>query len=226
MGIAVVSVYCWGGNGGGQLGDGTTATRPTSEPVSGLTSAVAVAAGGAQTCALLADGSVNCWGGNGSGQLGNGTTSSSLTPTTVAGGGGSVTARDSAAGSRHTCAVRADSTVSGWGDNGNGQLGDGTTIQRLSPTEVTIRFLTRTPSGGTVTVVPLGNIVQIATGRRHTCAIIANGSVRCWGETVFGQIGIGITSDQLRPVPVPSFTLVTKGPGFMNTCHSGISVCN
>jgi alpha-tubulin suppressor-like RCC1 family protein len=145
-------VKCWGFNGSGQLGDGTTTTRLFPVIVSGITNAVAIAAGEFHTCALLADGSARCW-----------------------------------------------------GDNSTGQLGDGTTTDRPAPTEVTISFLKRTLSGGVVAIVPLVNLVRIATGRRHTCAILADGSVRCWGENAFGQIGSGTTFDQLRPVPVPSF---------------------
>jgi alpha-tubulin suppressor-like RCC1 family protein len=200
------TVRCWGLNSSGQLGDGTTTTRPTPVTVVGLTNAVAIAAGEFHTCVLVANGTARCWGDNSKGQLGDGTTTTRLTAVSVPNVADAVAI---AAGEFHTCAILANGTARCWGDNISGQLGDGTTTQRLTPTAVTISFLQRSPSGGTVVVVPLGNIVQIATGRRHTCAIIANGfgSVRCWGENGSGQIGVGATSDVLRPLSVPSFTL-------------------
>jgi alpha-tubulin suppressor-like RCC1 family protein len=202
--LADGSARCWGFNNNGQLGDGTTTDRLAPVSVSGLTNAVAIAGGGAHTCALLADGSARCWGSNFSGQLGDGTTTGRLTPVLVSGLTNAVAI---AAGDFHTCALLGDGSARCWGGNFSGQLGNGTTSQRLSPTPVTIRLLRRTPSGAVFTEFPLGNIVQIATGASHTCAIIANGSVRCWGDNAFGQIGDGTTSDQLRPVSVPSFTL-------------------
>jgi hypothetical protein len=65
----------------------------------------------------------------------------------------------------------------------------------------------RTFSGSTLIPVPLGNVVQLAVGGRHTCAVIANGGVRCWGENTSGQLGNDTTIDQPRPFAVPSFTL-------------------
>src|SRR5204863_5952321 len=126
--------------------------------VSGLSNAVAITAGTRHSCALLADGSVRCWGGNAFGQLGDGTKSNSSVPTKVP-GVGSITARDVAAGIAHTCIVRANSTVACWGDNGFGQLGDGTTTQQLKP----------------IVVPNLSNVVSIAAGMFHTCALLATG---------------------------------------------------
>src|SRR5262249_17493988 len=144
--------------------------RLTPVSVSGVTNAVAIAAGTvsditgfAFSCALLADGNTKCWGFNGDGELGNGTTANSLTATAVLGGGGSVTARDVAAGSNHTCAVRADTSVACWGDNTDGQLGDGTT------------------SAGRLVPGPVSNLtdaVAIAAGDLHTCTLLADGSVK------------------------------------------------
>ena len=133
------AVLCWGANDSGQLGDGTSLQRLTPTSVTGLGSGVAIlAAGGgysgSHTCALTIGGSVLCWGANGSGQLGDGTMTPRLTPVSVSGLGAGVSAIS--AGGSHTCALRTTGTVQCWGANESGQLGDGTTTQRLMPTAV------------------------------------------------------------------------------------------
>ena len=119
------NVRCWGANGSGQLGDGTTASAPQPVIVNGLSRTKDLAAGGAHTCALLEDGSVRCWGSNGFGQLGNGQSPEALSfsavpvPVKLAG----VTAISR--GGSHTCAVLSDRTARCWGANQVGQLGSG-----------------------------------------------------------------------------------------------------
>jgi alpha-tubulin suppressor-like RCC1 family protein len=193
-------VLCWGDNSRGQLGDGTTTDRLLPAAVANLVNAVAIAAGDFHTCALLADGAALCWGANDSGQLGDGTTTQRNAPFTPI---GVTNAIGIAAGGGHTCANRADGTALCWGDNSRGQLGDGTTTTR--PTAAPVTFRVRTVLG--FVTLPLQNIAQIATGRRHTCAVIVNGSVRCWGENTSGQLGNDTTIDQPQPFTVPSFTL-------------------
>ncbi|MBL8055523.1 MAG: hypothetical protein JNK29_02440, partial [Anaerolineales bacterium] len=125
-------VKCWGANGDGQLGDGTTLNQGAPVAVAGLTSGVtAVATGWRHTCALTAAGGVKCWGWNDYGQLGDGTTTNRLTPVDVAGLTSGVTAL--AAGNTHTCALTAAGGAKCWGYNLFGQLGDGTTTNRLTP---------------------------------------------------------------------------------------------
>jgi alpha-tubulin suppressor-like RCC1 family protein len=126
---------CWGHNGTGQLGDGTTTRRLTPVTVSGLGSGVqAISAGHRHTCALTNAGAVRCWGFNNFGQLGNGSTTNQLTPVTVSGLGSSVQAIS--AGFLHTCALTNAGAVRCWGLNNFGQLGDGTTTDRLTPVTV------------------------------------------------------------------------------------------
>ncbi len=128
-----VWVYCWDRNASGQLGDGTTEDRLTPIAVSGLTGAVAIAAGSAHTCAVLANGSARCWGNNDNGQLGNGTTTDRLTPVAVSGLTGAIAI---AAGLEHTCALLNDGTARCWGDNFSSQLGDGTAGYSPTPVQV------------------------------------------------------------------------------------------
>jgi hypothetical protein len=127
------AVRCWGANGNGQLGDGTTTERHTPVAVSGLTNAVAIAGGDYHSCALLSDGSARCWGYNGYGQLGDGSTTNRLTPVAVSGLSNAVAI---ATGGDHTCGLLSDGGARCWGHNGDGQLGDGTTTERRTPVVV------------------------------------------------------------------------------------------
>jgi alpha-tubulin suppressor-like RCC1 family protein len=144
-------------------------------PVVGLgRKATAIAAGEFHTCALLDDGTARCWGDNFFGQLGDGTTTISRTTPVTVSGLSNVTAI--AAGWGHTCAVLNDGTARCWGDNFFGQLGDGTTtISRTTP----------------VTVSGLSNVTAIAAGLYHTCALLTDKTVRCWGSNRYGQLGDG-----------------------------------
>jgi alpha-tubulin suppressor-like RCC1 family protein len=130
------TLWCWGRNDRGQLGDGTTTTpKPTPSQVQALGATVVdVAAGLLHTCARKADGTLWCWGSNPFGQVGDGTmTTPVLVPTQVAALGTS--AVDVAAGDNHTCARRTGGTVLCWGHNDRGQVGDGTTMTTiLTPT--------------------------------------------------------------------------------------------
>jgi alpha-tubulin suppressor-like RCC1 family protein len=178
------TVRCWGSNYFGQLGDGTTTDHTTPATVSGLSGATAVAAGVYHTCALLGDGTVKCWGQNISGQLGDGTTTNRRTPVTVSGLSGATAV---AAGEYHTCALLGDGTVRCWGANWTGQLGDGTTTNRRT-----------TP----VTVSGLSSATAVAASREHTCALLGNGTVRCWGANWYGQLGNGDPIYATQPVVV------------------------
>jgi hypothetical protein len=197
-------VRCWGLNLYGQLGYshtnniGDTETPATVGPVAIGGKAIALAAGVYHTCALLDSGEVRCWGYNFNGQLGYGHTNNigdnelprDAGPVDI---GGSVSALT--AGSYHTCALLDSGEVRCWGLNSAGQLGYGNTIA-IGDTE----------SPRAAGVVDTGDdVIQIAAGGVHTCALLSSGQVRCWGGNGNGQLGYGHTSnigDTERPAEV------------------------
>jgi len=156
-----LTVRCWGENGNGQLGDGTTTDRAGATPIVGLTGVVEISAGLSHTCARRGDGTVRCWGLNTYGQLGDGTFVQSTSPVVVSALVGVV---ELSAGDDHTCARLSDGTVRCWGRNDLSQLGNGPSAPRPSPTPV--------PG--------LTSVVELSAGV-HTCARLAVGTVLCWG---------------------------------------------
>ncbi len=198
--LADTRVACWGNNGEGALGDGTTTNRISPVVVPGLTGVTAVVAGGYHTCALLAAGTARCWGYNAYGQLGDGTSTDRISPVAVAGIAGAIALT---AGVHHTCALLADGTARCWGYNGYGQLGDGTTASRALPA----------PVGG------LAGVTAVAAGGLHTCAVLADGMARCWGNNAVGQLGDGTTTNRSAPVTVPGLVGVAAiATGGYHTC--------
>ena len=151
---------------------------------------------------LRNDGSVRVWGNNSKGQLGNGTTVDSATPAQVSGELSGITAV--AAGNDFTLALKNDGTVWAWGNNDNGQLGDGSTTQRTSPVQV----------GGLAGM----KIVAIAAGFDHAVALKNDGTVWAWGNNSKGQLGNGTTVDSATPVPVGWLSgIITISAGFRYT---------
>lgn len=174
---------------GGQLGDGSWSNRASPTAVLDVVTAKAVSAGWAHTCAQLVTGEARCWGVNGNGAVGDGTFVATNKPVPVVDLRGVV---DMSAGFLHTCAVLEDRSARCWGYTGNiagdsaGALGDGTAITRERAT----------------TVLGVRDAVQIASGNGFSCALIANGTVNCWGAGKAGQLGDGRTEDRLTATTV------------------------
>lgn len=210
------SIKCRGANTSGQLGDGTyedTPEKGVTNPVSGIGDAMDVSSGGSHTCAVLSNGNVKCWGWNAFGQLGNGpnigpgpetcsdklnrVTYCSKTPILVDGVNDAVAVD---AGEEHTCALIKDGTIKCWGDNSSGQLGNGKNSSKYS--------------AGAVSVLDVENAVGVSAGAQHTCALLSNGNIKCWGYNRDFILGDGTDKKDLpysaTPIPVKNINNATS----------------
>ncbi len=317
--LSDTTVKCWGLNGNGQLGDGTTTARSAPVAVSGLTGVTGISAGTAHTCALLKAGTVECWGSNSTGQLGDGTTADRHAPVPAA----SLTGvTQVAAGSANTCAItpaNIDSTVQCWGANGSsffsnsapnpaptpapagtlngvsqvsvgdgflcgidpihdytdcmgingsGQLGDGATSPyfgvpnmvdtagngalmyatavsvgteslggcALVPSQTpgqpngvycwgdnTAGQLGNNTSGGqslyAAPVSTISGVTAVSVGEQHACALLQGGTVQCWGDGSYGDLGLGSSVPSHVPVAVPGLSGVSAiSLGNLHSC--------
>ena len=206
------AVACWGG----ALGTTDLSERwTTPQTVEGLNHAVAISAGGGHVCALLADTTVACWGSNAAGQLGT-TTASDAVPFPVAIPGlHDVTAL--ASGDNYSCALLADTTAVCWGSDYYGQLGNGTTSNVPNPSPIPV------PGLSGITAIS-------ASGSGHTCALLSDRTVSCWGLNDFGEVGPGSTAEEVTsPTPVPGVTgAVGIAAGWDHTCallSDGTTTC-
>jgi len=209
-------VVCWGDNNYGQIGVGTSVSQyATPQLVDGLPSeVVSIALGGAHTCAVLVDGTAMCWGYNASGQLGDTTTSTRRYPVAVVGLPSAVVSLT--AGYVNTCAILEDSSLWCWGYNAFGQLGDGTS----APSTIPVR-----PKN-------LGeNMVSVACGAYHTCAVDTDGIVKCWGNNADGQCGRaggGEFSEAGPSVAGLALNVIGVSAGYDYSCawtEDGLSMC-
>jgi alpha-tubulin suppressor-like RCC1 family protein len=179
-------VYCWGADGAGQLGNGSTATDAQLTPaVLSISQATAIATYALGGCALVSGGTVSCWGSALAGQSGPG--AQQLTPTQVPGLAG-VTAIS--AGGDTACALLAAGTVDCWADDSDGQVGNGQSgLFNVSPTPV-------------VGLAGL-KVTAVSVGTEHACALISDGTVWCWGDNSAGELGDGtVGAAALTPVKV------------------------
>jgi alpha-tubulin suppressor-like RCC1 family protein len=186
------SLWCWGDNRMGQLGSGDLMARasPTKVEQAPLMMGVAKATNGAgHVCAWTTDGKLYCWGRNDTGQLGVGDTMPRSTPAEV-----NITfAIDKLiAGGDFTCVKGTDKSLWCWGDNQFGQLGLGNSSPTTVPTQVTA----------------VGNsVLSVATGGTHSCAVMADATVWCWGDNNFGQLGLGDLNPRFTPTQIDPSTL-------------------
>lgn len=195
-------VKCWGQNSEGELGLGDVQTRgdqpnqmgkdlPAVDLGTGVT-ATALAGGFFSTCALLSDGHIKCWGFNNAGQLGLGDTKDRGSTLEEMGDnlpvvnlGVGATALTLAAGGGHNCVLLSDGGIKCWGRNESGELGLG---------DIESRGAQLGDMGDNLPVVNLGNGVKVTTlalGFRHSCALLSDGRIKCWGENAQGQLGLG-----------------------------------
>jgi alpha-tubulin suppressor-like RCC1 family protein len=193
--------WCWGNNGVGQLGDGTTTSPLKPVAVKGGHLFRQVTTGDSHACGLTTDDRIYCWGANYAGQLGDGTQATRLVPVAVAGGR---TWQLVSAGGGFTCALTMDNQAFCWGENTLGELGDSSTAtQRLVPVRV---------AGGR-------RFKQLSSGAGHTCAVTFGAEAFCWGFGESGQLGNGRTANARWPKAVAGGLAIDRiTGGSFHTC--------
>lgn len=224
------NISCWGNNWAGQLGNGATGWgefgpdnfSPWPVYADGISDAIQVAAGGSHTCSLNQDKSVSCWGSNNFGTLGNGKDGhgralySFLVETDPVKVLSINSASTISAGLHHTCALHTDGTISCWGLDNHGQLGDGESD--FAAVDFSALFSSAnipTP----VKVKGIANAKAIALGTHHSCALHNDATVSCWGNNLSGQLGDGTTTSSDLPIKVSGISDVsTIAAGDEHTC--------
>ena len=171
------SLWAWGDNAQGQLGDGTKVNRLA--PTKVMDRVASIDAGGYYSLAIISDGSLLAWGENDYGQLGDGTDTNRSSPVKVMNNAISV-----AAGRHHSLAIKTDGSLWAWGYNGSRQLGDGTQNTRKVPVKI------------------MDDVVSVAAGFSHSLAIKSDGSLWAWGDNRYGQLGDGTNVSRSAPVKV------------------------
>ncbi|QIF02261.1 choice-of-anchor Q domain-containing protein [Roseimicrobium sp. ORNL1] len=185
------TVWAWGLNFNGQLGNGTKTSSNTPVPVNALSNAVAIAAGYDHSAAIAADGKVYTWGNHAAAQLGDDSTFASHAPVQSTGVGA---VKQVVTGNAHTLALKHDGTVLAWGFNRFHQLGDGTSQSKANPVPVT----------------GLTHVIATAANAHHSVAVKDDGTVWSWGNNSSGQLGDGTTTNRSTPVQVSGITGASK----------------
>lgn len=182
------NAWSWGSNGSGQLGDNTAASKSSPISVVGdFNNWVCLVGTQLSSAGLLSNGTIWTWGSNSVGQLGNGDIAIITTSSPIAVVGGFTDWCEIGASSNHVGAIRCNGTAWAWGCNSNGQLGDGTTINRSSPVSVVGGFTDWRKITGTLT---------------HSLALRANGTIWAWGYNSTGSLGDGTVANRSSPVSV------------------------
>ncbi len=181
------TLWAWGNNANGQLGDGSTTQHNNPEQIGLDTNWSAIATGASHTVALKTDGTLWAWGNNANGQLGDGSITEENSPEQI---GTDTNWAAIAAGSAHTVALKTDGTLWTWGSDASGQLGDGSTTDGHAPIQI-----------GSDT-----SWTTIAAGNAHTVALKADGTLWAWGSNANGQLGDGSITQQNSPEQIGTDT--------------------
>ncbi|MFI5232610.1 MAG: RCC1 domain-containing protein, partial [Gemmatimonadales bacterium] len=204
--------FCWGSNGSGQLGTAANSQSDVPSPVQGGVQFASMTTGAYHTCALTKQGSAYCWGAD-DGELGIGTPDTTVVRAPTAVQGGLVFGSLSAA-IDFNCGIATGGAAYCWGDNANGELGDGTGIPRTVPVQV---------QGGPVfTAIASG-------GGPHACGLTSAGAAYCWGEGFDGELGNGSNAQSSAPVAVSGgLVFRTVVAGALHSCGltaTGVAYC-
>lgn len=182
------TVWCWGDDSQGQLGNGAGGSSNTPVQVTSVTNAIAVEVYNNTSCALIANGTIRCWGNNDHSKIGNALAPNpAQTAYFVAAIDDAV---DVAVGYDHVCAVEGSGTAYCWGNDASGQLGNGGGGNQGVPGQV----------------INVGNFKQISAGLYYTCGATANGGLRCWGGNDHGQLGDGTIMQRQSPTTVATLS--------------------
>jgi alpha-tubulin suppressor-like RCC1 family protein len=230
------TVYCWGLNSSGQLGNNssTNSDAPVAVTASGVLSGVdvmSINAGASSMCAVGGNGAVYCWGSESNGQLGNGvTTGFSSVPVAVTATTGTplyqVAVAQVSSGPNAACALSAAGAVYCWGSNADGQLGNNSTTSTSTPVAVTV--------GAPSAILSTTVVTEISTGNNFACAVSGAGVAYCWGYDANGQLGNNATAESNVPVAVytggalSGKTLIQLDSGYDATCAldgTGLAYC-
>ncbi len=193
------TLWAWGNNSYGQLGDGTTVDKYAPVRIGSATNWKSISAGGSHSIAVKTDGTLWAWGWNVFGQLGVGDNFDRTVPTQI---GSATNWKSVSVGLFHSIALKTDGTLWAWGHNANYQLGVGTTVDKNAPVQI-----------GSTT-----NWKTMFGGGYHTIAVKSDGTLWAWGSNYYGQLGVGDNFDRNSPTQVGITTnWVTASAGTYHT---------